>query len=172
MSTHDLSHDLITATEEAHSDASRLVGSITGRPSLVHASFAGNGFVGNGLDQYHSFMMMPHPPSDVNMLYHKTFQSLSRSLVLLSQWKAAWDHTITTATETLADQTMVYAVASAGADDGVPSSPVHAGHDGNNMVSLLLDAAGQDKDVEFANNLMHSDDVPPHHGNDTSEFAV
>jgi hypothetical protein len=162
----DLSSDLITATEEAYSDASRLVGSISGRPSIAHASF-----VGNGLDHYNS-LMMPHPPSDVNTLYHKTFQSLSRSLVLLSQWKTAWDSTMAAATETLADQTLVDAVASAVVDAGVPSSPVPSGHDGNNMVSLLLDAAGHDKDVEFTNNLMHSDEVPPHHVHDASEFAV
>lgn len=158
--SHDLGHNLIAATEEAYSDASRLINSISGRPS--HGSF-----VGNGLD-YHGMMMAPQP-GDVNAMYHKTFQSLSRSLVLLSQWKSSWDSTISAATETIADQSLVDAVASAVVDSGVPGSPVPAAHDGNNMVSLLLDAAGQNKDVEFTNNLMHPDD--PHH-HDPTEYAV
>lgn len=161
-STHDLGHNLIAATEEAYGDASRLVSSLSGRPSLGPGSL-----VGNGLD-YHGFAMPP-PPGDVNALYQKTFQSLSRSLVLLSQWKSSWDAAISAATESMADQSLVDAVVSSTVmDNGAPGSPVPASHDGNNMVSLLLDAAGQNKDIEFTSNLMHSDDA--HH--DPAEYAV
>lgn len=79
---------------------------------------------------------------DIPALYDKAFNSLSKSIYLLSQWKQSWDSVIAAAVaqETVADQSLVDAVASAAA---VAAAAASDGQD--NMASLLL-AADQRKD--------------------------
>ncbi|KAL3931850.1 MAG: hypothetical protein SGBAC_011119 [Bacillariaceae sp.] len=79
---------------------------------------------------------------DIPALYDKAFNSLSKSIYLLSQWKQSWDSVIAAAVaqETVADPSLVDAVASAAA---VAAAAATESQD--NMASLLL-AADQRKD--------------------------
>eukprot|EP00980_Cylindrotheca_fusiformis_P002827 scaffold672_cov126-Cylindrotheca_fusiformis.AAC.28 len=95
---------------------------------------------------------------DIPALYDKAFNSLSKSIYLLSQWKQSWDSVIAAAVaqETVADQSLVDAVASAAA---VAAAAASDGQD--NMASLLL-AADQRKDGS----------AKQEQGNDVQQFEV
>ncbi|CAJ1950860.1 unnamed protein product [Cylindrotheca closterium] len=92
---------------------------------------------------------------DIPALYDKAFNSLSKSIYLLSQWKQSWDSVIAAAVaqETVADPSLVDAVASAAA---VAAAAATESQD--NMASLLL-AADQRKDGA----KQEQDDVPVYH---------
>lgn len=92
---------------------------------------------------------------DIPALYDKAFNSLSKSIYLLSQWKQSWDSVIAAAVaqETVADPSLVDAVASAAAVAAAAATDSQ-----DNMASLLL-AADQRKDGEKAS----EEDVPGYH---------
>ena len=81
------------------------------------------------------------PPSseDISALYDKAFDSLSKSIYLLSQWKQSWDIAIAAAVaqEAVTDPSLADAVASAAA--------VAAAAEPRDMVGLLLAGAEQQK---------------------------
>lgn len=158
------SSDYLAATveEAAHAavDASNsLLGGDIGRHSVTDP-------------QSHSIAATsPQPPpslpsnEDINVLYEKTFASLSRSVFLLTQWKQSWDAAIAAAVarETVGDPSLADAVASAAAVVALGADGPEA--NSANMASLLM-AADQRKDNQHHHHHLHHtgpDGLPSHH---------
>jgi hypothetical protein len=74
---------------------------------------------------------------DISAMYDKAFQTMNKSIFLLSQWKASWDAAVTAAEETVVDPSLADAVASAAA---VVAAAADGQDQSSNMVSLLLAA--------------------------------
>lgn len=160
--------DLIALTREGAMDTDRLVHAVSTAgavaavgddPTESHHTEAGSSVVDiasgmvRGEDGLPDSSTNPvYSNEDINTLYNKAFQSLNKSIFLLTQWKTSWDAAIAAAHETVADPTLADAVASAAAmvaaaatssaatpsDSGDPSSA--------NMVSLLLAADKRKED--------------------------
>ena len=152
----EIGPDLCSVVQEASNDTHRLVHAISSNTTTstsdmvgVSVEEAANAAVEastnllNGGDAPHHHGS-GSSSEDINGLYDKAFESLSKSVYLLTQWKQSWDSAIAAAVaqESVGDPSLADAVASAAAvvaaaADGQDSSAP-------NMVSLLL-AADQRK---------------------------
>jgi hypothetical protein len=92
----------------------------------------------------------PYSIEDVNALYFKAFQSINRSVFLLSQWKSSWEMTMASTNLTETDSSLNDAMASAAALVATAMSTGYT-QEGQepipSMVSLLL-AANKSNDME------------------------
>eukprot|EP00934_Nitzschia_sp_Nitz4_P000365 Nitzschia sp. Nitz4//scaffold62_size106224//5271//6680//NITZ4_004338-RA/size106224-processed-gene-0.23-mRNA-1//1//CDS//3329555802//365//frame0 len=162
----DIAPDLSHSVHQAAMDTERLIGAIsTGAPSSIAASPADlmatvEEAAHAAVDASSSLLGAPgqssvpsssphqgHPPipstEDINVLYDKAFDSLGRSIYLLTQWKLSWDSALAVAVarETVGDPSLADAVASAAAVVALA-----ADGDSNSNVASLLMAADQRKD--------------------------
>mmetsp|Transcript_128512 Transcript_128512/g.371881 ORF Transcript_128512/g.371881 Transcript_128512/m.371881 type:complete len:371 (-) Transcript_128512:148-1260(-) len=162
----DIAPDLSASVQEASHDTHRLIHAITGNTNSTSAPApnglsveeaanaaveattgmmnGGSGAGGTESSTGQDGTATASTSEDINALYDKTFNALSRSIYLLTQWKQSWDAAIAAAVaqETVGDPSLADAVASAAA---VVAAAADGGQDNNNMVSLLL-AADQRKE--------------------------
>lgn len=117
----EIGNDLLSSVHDAYEDAARLIQSVSGDPQTMAAAAVA--------------ALSDESPNDANALYAKTFQSLSKTLVLLSQWKSAYDNTATA----LPQATEI--------SDAVASAAAVAAYNEQPLVSLLL-AADQRHDLD------------------------
>jgi hypothetical protein len=164
-SFHEIGLDLQSVVRVAASDTERLITVVSGTSDALAAAVAAvgenvdgdihmnttdeltnaavdasTGMLVNGTDEATS---LSASSEDIPALYDKAFNSLSKSIYLLSQWKQSWDSAIAVAHDTVGDHGLADAVASAAA----VAAAGDGGHDQSNMVSLLL-AADQRKGDE------------------------
>jgi hypothetical protein len=164
---HEIGIDLSATVRQAKQDTDVLLNSISGNNSVTTAPLT------NGTDNCTSeiagvnsdatnaavdvaapILNGDHPPSnaDITALYDKAFNSLSKSIYLLTQWKQSWDSALAAAVaqETAGDPSLADAVASAAAVVAAAAD----GQESNsqNMVSLLLAAKDGEKQ-EAAENV-------------------
>jgi hypothetical protein len=150
--------DLHQSVQEAVMDTEQLLHSVSNNnDSAAAATLGGNTELdpdpppssvfdmANELLHHHHYHDpdLPSNSEDINILYDKAFQTLNKSIILLSQWKASWDAAIAAAHETVTDPSLADAVASAAAV--VAAAADGSDQSGSNMVSLLL-AADKRKD--------------------------
>lgn len=153
----EIGYDLLSLTQEAARETVRLVNAVNGNTATAAVEavaalgppdhdYRPSG--SNSLEQRGSGVP-PATNEDINALYYKTFQSMNKSIFLLSQWKSSWESTMSAASNTVADASLAEAVASAAAVVAAASSSTSLagpeadqGQDQNNpsMVSLLLAA--------------------------------
>lgn len=177
----EIGSDLMALSQEVAQDTARLVNAVTGNSATASAAavaalgaaaaapssdYAAMTAVNNALflEQSGGGGGAPPPASeDINALYYKAFQSMYKSIFLLSQWKSSWDTTLLAATDTVADPSLNDAVASAAAvvaasmtntinnTTPAPAMLLCDGQDPNpnSMVSLLL-AADKSNDTDMA----------------------
>jgi hypothetical protein len=93
---------------------------------------------------------------DISAMYDKAFQSMNKSIFLLSQWKASWDAAVTAAEETVVDPSLADAVASAAA---VVAAAADGQDQSSNMVSLLLAADKGKENPEGNTEIKEEGDV-------------
>lgn len=161
---HEIGTDLQSLAQEAAVDADRLVNAVSSNTASAAAAVAAVGdaelsaeAAANAVAEATTNALLEgndneEAPSseDISVLYDKAFQSMNKSIFLLSQWKASWDAAVAAAQETVADASLADAVASAAA---VVAAAADGQDQSSNMVSLLL-AADKDqgtvdpKDVE------------------------
>jgi len=188
--------DLITQSREAAMHSERLVHAVSSNAATVAAAAvaAAVGESGTPSDEAdavtaaaavaeassvllsssveHDLSAANSNDEDISALYHRAFQSLNKSIYLLTQWKASWDAAIAAAQETVADPTLADAVASAAAVAAASSSAVADAVDAsssNNMVSLLLAADDQrkeDDDIDAHYDVHHPMDSSVDHDED------
>jgi hypothetical protein len=131
----EIGADLIQMSCEAASDTGHLVHAVSSSAATAAAVA-----VAAVEDTVEAAVLGGNDGSDdINTLYTKAFQSLNKSIFLLTQWKASWDDAIAAAHETVADPSLADAVASAAAVAAATDNnpPVESS---THMVSLLLAA--------------------------------
>ena len=153
----EIGMDLLNVAREGFTDTDRLIHSVSSSAATAVAA------VGDSTEAATSAVggaNAPDPTSsvysseDVNTLYNKAFQSLNKSIFLLTQWKAAWDGAFAAAQETVADPSLADAVASAAAVVAAAatssSAPeAHSDPSSANMVSLLRAADKREEDEKL-----------------------
>ena len=159
----EIGADLQTAVSDASSDVERLVAAVSssssGDPAAVAFATATAAAVAAGTSTIEQDVVAENAedsmmeedatqeqdaPSamtsdDITTLYDKAFATLTKSVFLLSQWKASWDSAIATAVahETVNDAGLADAVASAAAVVAASSEPTEGT---TSMIPLLLAA--------------------------------
>ena len=151
----EIGADLLNLSRESAMDTERLVHAVSSTAATAAAAVAAVGETASSAEAAASAVdvdadatangLLEAPGAagssteDINALYHTAFQSLSKSIFLLTQWKASWDAALAAAHETVADPSLADAVASAAA---VVAAAANEPGDQNsaNMVSLLLAA--------------------------------
>jgi hypothetical protein len=160
----EIGSDLLALAHEAAQDTARLVNAVTGNTATV----AAEAVAALGQPDYSTSAtnilleqggnVEPPTSEDINALYYKAFQSMNKSIFLLSQWKSSWDSAISAAADSAADPSLADAVASAAAvvaaATSTPPAPASDIQDPSpNMVSLLLAANksnGNDSEIAAA----------------------
>jgi hypothetical protein len=148
----EIGMDLQTFAQEAAVDTERLVNAVSGNTATAAAAVAAVGDAdlsaedaANAVAEATTNALLEgnndsESPSseDISVLYEKAFQSMNKSIFLLSQWKASWDSAVSVAQETVADSSLADAVASAAAVVAAAADGQEQGS--SNMASLLLAA--------------------------------
>jgi hypothetical protein len=143
--------DLYNLAREAASDTERLVNSVSSSTAsaaaavaaLEDADLSAEAHANSVAEATTNALLAGNdteesPTSgDISAMYDKAFQSMNKSIFLLSQWKASWDAAVTAAEETIGDPSLADAVASAAA---VVAAAADGQDQSSNMVSLLLAA--------------------------------
>jgi hypothetical protein len=142
----EIGGDLLHCSREALMETERLIEAVSsGAASAAVAAVHGALLDDSAHDS------LPPGDEEINSIYQKAFHSLSKSIFLLTQWKASWDAAIEAAHETVADPSLADAVASAAAVAAATTVPEIMGDNGSgdpssNMATLLMAANDERND--------------------------